>query len=89
MFIVAITKAFAQNYQISFAGAGASTTVDSVKIENLTQCTDTLISGSNILQLTGVVGINELSISADNSLSIYPNPMAGNCTIGFEATDGV
>jgi len=83
--IFAIAKTHAQNYQISFAGTGASTTVDSVKVENVTQCTDTMLGGNDILHLTGTVGINELNTAADNTLHIYPNPMTGNCIIDFEA----
>jgi len=50
LIIFAFASTQAQNYQISFAGNGASTVVDSVKVENLTQCADTTLSGSDILQ---------------------------------------
>jgi len=86
LLIFAFVKTHTQNYQISFAGTGASTTVDSVKVENLTQCTETRLGGSDTLQLTGTVGINELNTGADNTMHIYPNPITGNCTIDFEAT---
>ena len=81
-----LAKIQAQNYQITFAGTGASTVVDSVKVENLTQCKDTSLSGSNILHLTGTVGINEKNQNLNNTLSIYPSPMTDNCVIEFEAT---
>jgi len=81
-----IVKTHAQNYQISFAGTGASTTVDSVKVENLTQCTSLNLSGDDVLQLIVSSGINELNTST-NSMHIYPNPMTGTCSIDFEATD--
>ncbi len=86
LLIFAIAKTHAQDYQITFAGTGASTTVDSVKVENLTQCKETTLSGSDILHLTGTVGVNEYNAVVDNTLHIYPNPTAGNCTIDFEAT---
>ncbi|MFA5772830.1 MAG: FISUMP domain-containing protein [Thermoplasmata archaeon] len=86
LIIFAIAKTQSQNFQISFTGKGASTTVDSVKVENLTQCTDTIIGGSDILHLTGVVGINSPNSFVNNTLQIYPNPITGNCTIGFDAT---
>jgi hypothetical protein len=79
-----INTAQAQNYQIGFAGTGASSTVDSVKVENLTQCTDINISGSDTLHLVASVGINELNTGADNTIHIYPNPMYGICSIDFE-----
>ena len=61
LMIFLFAKTQAQNYQISFSGTGASTTVDSVKVENLTQCTKLILSGSKILHLTATVGINEMS----------------------------
>ncbi|MFA5032556.1 MAG: FISUMP domain-containing protein [bacterium] len=85
LLIFSITKTYAQNYQITFAGTGSSTTVDSVKVENLTQCTSLNLSGSDTLELE-VTGINELDLNtvSDNTMHIYPNPMTGNCSIDFE-----
>jgi uncharacterized protein (TIGR02145 family) len=82
---IAFNSAYAQNYQISFSGSGASSTVDSVKVENISQCKDTVISGSNILFLMGTVGINSISNVLNNSLRVYPNPMNVNCLVEFEA----
>ncbi|MDD2889484.1 MAG: FISUMP domain-containing protein [bacterium] len=78
-------QTYAQSYQISFAGTGSSTSVDSVKVENLTQCTSLNLSGSDTLQLTNI-GINEsdLNPGKGNTIHIYPNPMAGNCLVDFE-----
>ena len=86
LLIFTIVKTNAQNYQISFAATGASTTVDSVRVENLTQCTYTTLGGGDILHLSATVGIKELNIGADNNLHIYPNPMTGTCTVDFETT---
>ena len=47
----------AQDYLITFAGAGASSTVDSVKVENLSQCTSLSLSGADTLLLGTEVGI--------------------------------
>ncbi len=74
----------AQDYLINFAGTGASTTVDSVKIENLTQCKSKTISGSNTLHLTGTIGINESNKNVENKIRIYPTPMIDNCSVEFE-----
>lgn len=76
---------YAQDFQISFAGLGASTVVDSVKVENLTQCRILNLSGSNILHLVADVGINELNTKTNNKINIYPNPMSGHCIIDFES----
>jgi uncharacterized protein (TIGR02145 family) len=84
LMIFTIVRIQAQNYQISFAGTGSSSSVDSVKIENLTQCTDTVIGGNNVLNLTSTItGINEINSSSDNSLQAFPNPTAENCFIEF------
>jgi len=85
LLIFAVATTHSQNYQISFAGSGTSTSVDSVKVENLTQCTDTILSGSDILHLIVAVGINEVNNDIDNTVTVYPNPMTGNCSIGFNA----
>ena len=80
---IASSKLMAQNYLISFAGTGAATTVDSVKVINLTQNITLTLNGNDIL-LLGDVGINELS-SIDNSLQVYPNPMEGQAELLFYA----
>ena len=87
LMIFAIARTQAQDYQISFAATGASASVDSVKVENITQCTSLNMSGSNILHLTQFVGINELNVTTDDALQIFPNPMTETCTLDFYATD--
>jgi len=87
LLIFLIVKIQGQNYQISFAGTGASSSVSSVKVENLTQCTTLNLSGGNILHLISMAGINEYSSNLDNFININPNPMAGSCLIDFRATD--
>jgi len=77
---------YAQDYQIGFTGSGASTGVDSVKVENLTQCTSINISGSDILHLVSSLEISELDAGAGNKMLVYPNPTKGICMIDFEAT---
>ncbi len=89
LFSIIITMAtcetYAQNYQISFAGTGASTIIDSVKAENLSQCTSLTLAGTDILNLNGTAGINE-SHKNETGVSIYPNPSPGYCSIKFKAT---
>ena len=83
--LFAIISLQAQDYLISFAGTGASTTVGSVIVENLTQGTSISLSGSEVLHLSGTWnGINTISDS-ENALRIYPNPTTDNSTIGFVA----
>ncbi|MDD2890243.1 MAG: FISUMP domain-containing protein [bacterium] len=87
LFLLFFAVANAQSYQISFAGTGASTTVDSVKVENLTQGSDITLRGSDTLYLTSI-GINETDLNPvkGNNMHIYPNPMTGNCSVDFEVT---
>lgn len=73
----ALIKMQAQNYLIDFAGSGASTTIDSVKVENLTQGTLLTIAGADQLQLLGqLTGLLPVSQPFANQLLIYPNPAA-------------
>ena len=74
----------AQNYQIAFAGMGASTMVDSVKVENLSECTSLSLAGTDVLNLTSTVGIPEPEKYRRGRLYIYPNPSSGYCSVGFE-----
>lgn len=68
----------AQNYLISFAGTGASSTVNSVKVENLKAGTSLTLNGSDILRLTLLIGINDIENNQSSKLKIYPNPMTDN-----------
>jgi uncharacterized protein (TIGR02145 family) len=65
----------AQDYLISFAGSGASTTVDSVKIENLSQGTKLKMKGSDKLHLMGSTGIETTTVNEAGKITFYPNPM--------------
>ncbi len=85
--IIINERTYSQNYLISFAGTGASTTVDSVKVENLARCTDTVILGSDILQLTGAVGLNNALQKTNDRLMVFPNPSTGNCFINIEQSE--
>lgn len=84
VFVITITKLHAQDYQITFAGSGDTTTVDSVLVQNLTAGTSLTLIGSNILHLkSGTTGVKAIS-SSDNSLQIYPNPVTTGCNVKFE-----
>lgn len=73
-------------YQISFSGSGAGTNVDSVKVENLSQCTKIIFSGKDILNLTSGSSISEQTMPVGKSLNVSPNPMNTNCQIDFEVS---
>jgi uncharacterized protein (TIGR02145 family) len=89
LIILAAGKIVAQNYQITFAGTGASSTIDSVKVENLSQCSVIEFAGNDTLNLVVTVGIAERNIIPFSAI-VYPNPFPGNCHVEFDAfTPGV
>lgn len=75
-------KTNAQDYFITFSGAGASSTVSSVNVENLTSGTSLTISGSDILHLTSITtGVNSIKNDPLSKIKIYPNPMTDCATV--------
>ena len=87
MLFFTIVKLQAQEYQISFAGKGASSKVDQVKVENLTQGTSIILSGTEILHLSATnTGIKPIQEIAGKTLRVYPCPMTEYCLIEFMAT---
>ena len=82
LFLIAlfcVIKANAQNYLITFAGTGASTTVSTVKVENLDAGTSLILTGDQILHLTAITtGVNSIENRQSSELKIYPNPMTGS-----------
>jgi len=79
-------KMQAQNYTISFAGSGASTTVDSLKVENLSQSTSLIMAGGDQLNLVeNITGVNPGMPADDNIPRIFPNPSNGELDLTFES----
>jgi uncharacterized protein (TIGR02145 family) len=74
-------KVNAQNYLISFTGSGESSTINSIKVENLTKSTFLTLNGSDILRLTATTDINSITEKQSSELKIYPNPMTDNSTL--------
>jgi uncharacterized protein (TIGR02145 family) len=75
IFVFCALNANAQTYLVSFAGTGASGTVNTVNVENLTAGTLLTLNGSDILRLTIATGINSINDGQSSELKIYPNPM--------------
>jgi uncharacterized protein (TIGR02145 family) len=71
----------AQPYLISFAGTGASATVNTVNVENLTRGTTLTLNGSDILRLSAATGVNSVENRQSPDMKIYPNPTTGNSTM--------
>jgi uncharacterized protein (TIGR02145 family) len=72
-----------QNFLITFNGSGASTTVTTVKVENLTAGTTLTLNGTDILQLTGAVAVPSIENDQSTGIKIYPNPSSDNSLIVF------
>ena len=82
--LFATANIYSQSYQISFAGSGASTTVGSVKVENLSRGTTLTLAGTDVLRLNNTGGINDLTIK-DENIKVYPNPVQNSTELSFFA----
>jgi uncharacterized protein (TIGR02145 family) len=71
----------AQNYQITFTGSGASTSVSTVKVENLTSGATLTVNGTDILELSLTTGVNSPLENQFPNFRIYPNPMTDYTTL--------
>ncbi len=78
---------FAFSYSINFTGSGASSTVESVLVQNLTKGISVTVPAGNILTLTDVVTKVDKIKSTSGLISIYPNPIYDNSTLSFYATN--
>ena len=59
------------NYNITFTASGASTTIDYIKVQNITQGTTVTVSAGSSLEVTAIKEISAI----DESIRIYPNPI--------------
>jgi uncharacterized protein (TIGR02145 family) len=87
LLIFTMAKMQAQDYLISFEGAGASIAVDSVLVENLTRGTSLTVYSGDQLHLLGTVSVEDPGSTINpGSLLISPNPSDGEVMVSFEAT---
>src|ERR1035437_8698295 len=77
-------KSYALDYTITFTGTGASTTVESVIVQNLTRGITVTVPAGNTLNLSDIA-TSIYSLNIDQGISIYPNPMQGKATVSFFA----
>ena len=78
------------NYYPSFTGSGASTSVDSVIVQNLSKSTQIKVPAGTQLRLyyteTSIISLNTIADLA----CVFPNPMIDNATFSFVAkNDGI
>lgn len=76
--------AYAQDYLISFAGEGATTIVNTVEVENLTQGTSLTMNAGNVLHLMGTItGIEPITGGSHSKIIFSPNPMTDFSLLRF------
>lgn len=69
------------DFNITFSGSGQVTNVETVIVQNLTQCTEETLSGSSTLHLANPNNIE--AIDNNNSFHVYPNPSGEQCVVEF------
>jgi len=79
--VLTMTQLNAQNYQVNFTATGASTTVTTVTVENLTSGASLTLNGTDILNLTITTGITSPEYNQSSALKIFPNPMNDYTTL--------
>ena len=83
--VISMLSLQAQDYLVSFAGSGTSTTVTTIKVENLIQGTSLEINGNDVLHLMGVVtGIETAIDNKTGKIYFYPNPMKDYARMQFD-----
>lgn len=75
---------YPQSYFISFKGKGASSSVSSVTVENLTKETSVEMDGRAVLCLTYATSAGSININQSH-LKLYPNPVTECATLEFVA----
>jgi hypothetical protein len=79
--IFSVPELNAQNWLINFTGSGASTSVTTVKVENLMSGATLTLSGSDTLRLSITTAVNSIMYDQSSELRIYPNPMNDYSTL--------
>ena len=71
-----------QTYTLSFTGSGTSKTVDSVFVENMSQCTSLSMGGNQALNLSpNFTGIAPTLNAISENISAFPNPINNSFTL--------
>jgi uncharacterized protein (TIGR02145 family) len=74
-------KTNGQNYLIIFEGSGASSSVSTVKVENLKTGTSLILNGSDVLRLNFTTDVISSETDQSSLLKLYPNPASDNVTL--------
>jgi hypothetical protein len=76
-------KTVALNYTITFTRTGASSTVDSVIVQNLTKGTKVTVPAGNVLNLSDVATAVEMLSANDKTICVYPASVDGKSRLSF------
>jgi uncharacterized protein (TIGR02145 family) len=76
MLCLSVQYSLGQDYQINFSAKGASSSIDSIRVENVSQNKRITIGGSDVLRLQKNVTVDVERLNyPDKNLRIYPNPI--------------
>jgi len=76
-------NAYTTEYNISFTGSGASSTVDSVVVQNLTQGTTVNVSAGDSLKLSVSPNALPLLNANNDNIRVFQNVTSGKSTLSF------
>jgi uncharacterized protein (TIGR02145 family) len=76
-------KTVALNYTIAFTGRGASTTVNSVIVQNLMKGTSVTVPAGNVLNLVDIPTAVEALSASDESIRVYTASLDGKSRVSF------
>lgn len=83
--LIICQKSFATEYNISFTASGASNTIESVLVQNLTKGTTVIVPAGNVLNLTDIATSVENTSSNVDGIRIYSNPINDFAIFSFNA----
>ena len=81
--LVAILPCFGFNYTINFTGSGASSSVNSVIVQNLTRGTTVTVPAGNVLNLSDAPNAVEQLSADDETIRVYPASTDGKSMVSF------
>jgi len=83
LLLVASLPCFGLNYTITFTGTGASSTVDSVIVQNLTKGTSVTVPAGNVLNLSdAATAVEQVSVN-NETIHVYPASVTGKSIVSF------
>jgi uncharacterized protein (TIGR02145 family) len=86
LFLIITIQLSAVSYTITFTANGASTIIDQVVVNNLTQGTSVTVPAGSSLLLTDATSVPQLNVN--ESLRISPNPVFSKAKVSFYSEKG-